>query len=160
MIIKTDRTCLSSALLILALVILTAATVAAQAQTPVGWWKFDDGSGTAAADSSGNGHAATLVNGVSWDTGVIGAGVSANAADSQYVSIPAIDLSGTEAVTVALWANRTYSTAGGHALFEATTDYTNSSTGFGFFPDDVTCSGIQVALRGDVGYTANCYSQP
>ena len=32
--------------------------------------------------------------------------------------------------------------------------------GFGFFPDDATCLGIQAALRGNVGYTANCYSQP
>ena len=32
----------------------------------VGYWPFDDGSGTSAADTSGNGHAATLVNGPAW----------------------------------------------------------------------------------------------
>jgi hypothetical protein len=32
----------------------------------VGYWKFDDGSGTIAADSSGNNNTATLINGPSW----------------------------------------------------------------------------------------------
>src|SRR5208283_3762178 len=132
----------------------------AQAQTPAGYWKFDDGSGTQAVDSSGSGHTAALVNGVNWVTGKSGDALSANAAERQYVSIPAINLSGTKAVTVALWVNRTYSTTGGHALFEATTNYTHSTSGFGFFPDDDTCAGIQAALRGNLGFVANCYSQP
>lgn len=34
---------------------------------PIAYWKFDEASGTTAADSSGNGHTATLVNGT-WDT--------------------------------------------------------------------------------------------
>src|SRR5271157_2562078 len=159
---KTEIPYLSSVFILLAHILLAVTVIAtpAQAQTPVGWWKFDDGSGTKAADSSGNGHTATLVNGVGWVTGKIGDAVSANAAYRQYVSIPPIDLSGTQAATVALWANRTYSTSGGHALFEATTNYTNSITGFGFFPDDATCNGIQAALRGNLGYVANCYSQP
>src|SRR5271157_4709506 len=139
---------------------VVAIATPARAQTPVGWWKFDDGSGTKAADSSGNGYTSNSLNSVNWVTRKIGDAVSANAADGQYVSIPAIDLSGTQAVTVTLWANRTYSTAGGHALFEATRNYTNSITGFVFFPDDETCAGIQAALRGNLGYVANCYSQP
>src|SRR5271166_3028834 len=162
MVIKKRITCLAYLLVLLAQVLLAVTVIAAtaQAQTPVGWWKFDDGSGTKAADSSGNRHTAILVNGVGWVAGKIGAAVSANAAYRQYVSIPPIDLSGTQAATVALWANRTYSTSGGHALFEAGTNYTNSTAGFGFFPDDATCNGIQAALRGNLGYVANCYSQP
>ncbi len=112
-------------------------------QTPVGYWPFQDGSGSKATDASGNGHPATLMNGVHWVSGKMGEAVSANAAASQYVSIPAVDLSGTRAVTIALWSKRTYSTAASHALFEATTDFTQSTHGFGFFPDDVTCQGIQ-----------------
>jgi len=34
----------------------------------VGYWKFDEGSGTTASDSSGRGHDGTLENGVSWTT--------------------------------------------------------------------------------------------
>src|SRR5271157_4292947 len=160
-IIKKCITYLAYLLVLLAQVLAVNVIAApGQAQTAVGYWTFDDGWGTKAADSSGNGHTATLVNGVDWVTGKIGEAVSANAARRQYVSIPPIDLSSTQAATVALWANRTYSTSGGHALFEATTNYTNSITGFGFFPDDATCNGIQVALRGNLGYVANCYSQP
>ena len=132
----------------------------AQAQSPSGWWKFDDGSGTTAIDSSGNGHTATLVNGVSWVPGKIGDAVSANAAQRQYVSIPLINFTQTRAVTVALWTNRTYSTGGGHTLFEATTNFNNSTTGFALFPDSASCGGIEADLRGNVGYVANCYSQP
>ena len=32
----------------------------------VGWWKFDEGSGTIAADSSGNGMDGTLVSDPAW----------------------------------------------------------------------------------------------
>ena len=125
----------------------------------VGYWTFNDGSGTTAADSSGNGYTATLVNGVSWVTGEIGDAVSANGVN-QYVSFPPIDLSGTQAVTVAMWVYRTYSTVGGHTLFENSTDYDASTTGFGLFPDDPGCNGILAALQGDVGYDKNCYTQP
>src|SRR5271165_3956116 len=162
MAVKKCFTYLSSILILLVQLVLAVASLAAPvlAQTAVGDWTFDDGSGTKAADSSGNGHTATLVNGIHWTKGEIGGAVSANAAKQQYVSIPAIDLSSTRAVTVSLWANRIYSRSGGHALFEATGDYSNSTTGFGFFPDDAGCQGIQIALRGDIGFAANCYSQP
>ena len=129
-------------------------------QTPAGYWPFTDGTGTKATDASGNGHAATLVHGVSWVGGQLGSGVSAKAANRQYVSIPPIDLSTTKAITVALWVNRAFSMTGGRTLFEATSDFTQSITGFGFFPDDTTCNGIQAAINGDIGETANCYAQP
>lgn len=34
----------------------------------VGWWKFDEGSGTSAGDSSGSGSTGTLINGPAWNT--------------------------------------------------------------------------------------------
>src|SRR5271166_1245865 len=96
-----DRKCithLAYSLFLLAQVLVIAVIARpAQAQTPVGYWKFDDGSGAQAVDSSGSGHTAALVNGISWVTGRTGDAVSANAAARQYVSIPAIDLSGTPA---------------------------------------------------------------
>ena len=125
----------------------------------VGWWTFNDGSGTTAADSSGNGLTATLVNGVSWVTGKIGDAVSANGVN-QFGVVPEINLSGTSAVTVAMWVNQTYSTSGGPTLLEFSTDYNSSTTGFGLFPDDNTCKGIQAAVYGNVGYSVACYAQP
>ena len=37
--------------------------------TPVGYWKFDEGTGTSATDSSGNGDTGTLTNQPTWVTG-------------------------------------------------------------------------------------------
>ena len=164
MLVKKSINHLLYALVLSAQLVVAVAVIVtpAQAQSPVGYWTFNDrnGSGIEAADSSGYSHTAALVNGVSWVTGQAGGAVAADAASRQYVSIPAIDLSSTQAVTVALWVNRTYSTAGGHVLFEASADYSQSTSGFIFLPDDDTCHGIQAAVRGNGGYTANCYSQP
>jgi hypothetical protein len=44
-------------------------------------WKFDDGSGTTAADSSGNGNTGTLVNGASWGTGQVNGAIFIDASD-------------------------------------------------------------------------------
>jgi hypothetical protein len=45
-------------------------------------------------------------------------------------------------------------------MLESTTNYNNSNTGFGFFPDDTGCKGIAAAVHGNVGYSVNCYTQP
>ena len=121
MVIRKHITVLSYSLLLLAQILFAVTVIArpAQAQTPVGYWKFDDGSGTRAVDSSGYGNTAALVNGVGWVTGEAGNAVSANAGQRQYVSIPAIDLSDTQAVTVAFWTNRNYTTDGGSVVLEA-----------------------------------------
>ena len=42
----------------------------------VGWWKFDEGSGTVAYDSSGNGNDGNLINGPTWVSGKIGGALS------------------------------------------------------------------------------------
>src|SRR3989344_5943621 len=39
----------------------------------IGYWKFDEGSGTMAQDYSGNNNIGTLTNGATWTTGKIGA---------------------------------------------------------------------------------------
>ena len=141
----------------------TGLTVTTTISGLVAWWKFDDGSGTTAVDSSGNGYNATLVNGVSWVAGQVGDAVSANGVN-QYVGIPAINLSGTNAITWAAWVNRTYSTNGGDTLFENSTNFNSSTTGFGLFPDDgsdcPTSAPMLTGVHGNVGYTLSCYAQP
>src|SRR5215469_6065779 len=108
----------------------------ASAQNPAGYWSLDNGAAIKVGNSSDN------------------------SASKQSARIPIIDLSSTHAITVAFWSNRTYSTAESHALLESTADFMQSNTGFALFPDDSTCAGIQAAIKGDVGVTANCYSQP
>src|SRR5215469_12968373 len=108
-------------------------TVVANAQSVpglVGYWTFNEGSGTAAADSSGSGDTAALVNGVTWTQGKLGGAISVNGVN-QYGSIPAVNLAATNAVTVTMWLNRTYATSGGGStLLEATANFNNSATGF------------------------------
>jgi hypothetical protein len=41
---------------------------------PVGWWKLDEGMGTLAMDSSGNGNTGVLMNGPIWNAGHVGPG--------------------------------------------------------------------------------------
>jgi len=47
----------------------------------VGWWRFDEGSGTVAGDSSGNGNSGTI-NGATWVNGRYGKALSFNGIDN------------------------------------------------------------------------------
>lgn len=127
-----------------------------------GWWRFDDGTGAAGADISGNGDPATLVNGIVWTTGQIGQAISANGS-SQYAQIPAVNLSTTRAITWMAWINRSWD-SGTETLLENSANFNSSATGFGFFPDDSGDCGLagtlMTGVHGDVGYTLNCYRQP
>jgi len=69
----------------------------------VAWWKFDDGSGTTAVDSSGNAHNGTLVGDTSWVDGIVG-GALAFDGDGDCVDIgksPDFDIKNQ--ITVSAW---------------------------------------------------------
>lgn len=72
----------------------------------VGYWSFDEGSGTLAADSSGFGDTATLNTGATWTTNAV-LGTSAlllNAASASSASVPdstALEISGD--LTISMW---------------------------------------------------------
>ena len=53
-----------------------------------GYWKFDENTGTTAADVSGSGNTATLISGASWTTGQNGSAVSLDGVDD-YVQVGA-----------------------------------------------------------------------
>jgi hypothetical protein len=83
----------------------------------VAWYKFDEGSGTTATDSSGSGHDGTLTNSPTWISGKIGsgalrftdtAGVSSDYIDCNSALIPA-----TGDFTLAAWAKFTTQSSGG-----------------------------------------------
>ena len=75
----------------------------------VGYWNFDEGSGTLAADSSGFGDTATLSTGATWTTNAV-LGASAlllNAASASSASVPdstALEISGD--LTIAMWVKQ------------------------------------------------------
>ena len=78
------------------------------AQTPdittglVGYWTFDEGSGTTASDSSGNNNTGTLTGGPTWATGKIGGALSFDGVDD-YIAIPGGSWVPNNKITVLAW---------------------------------------------------------
>lgn len=72
----------------------------------VGWWKFNEGSGGTAADSSGSGNNGSLGYGAGWDTGKIGSNAINFDGSDDEVSVPNnASLNPTSGLSVALWMN-------------------------------------------------------
>jgi len=74
----------------------------------VGYWKFDEGSGTTASDSSGYGNTGTLSTGAStpgWTTGKVGGALSFDGVDD-YVEVPDSPSirNWPDGITVEIWA--------------------------------------------------------
>jgi len=70
----------------------------------VGWWKFDETSGTSAADSSGKGNNGTLTNGPTWSVGKMNGGLQFDGVND-FVDLDSASLIGTQALTVCSWVN-------------------------------------------------------
>ena len=68
----------------------------------VGYWKFDEGSGASAIDSSGNGNTGTLVNGPTRIAAGVNQALSFDGVND-YVSIPHTDKLNAYPLTIALW---------------------------------------------------------
>jgi concanavalin A-like lectin/glucanase superfamily protein len=68
----------------------------------VGYWKFDENSGTTAADSSGNGNTGTLFNGAGWTSGQSGSAVSIDGVDD-FVKIKDGKISNSTTGTITAW---------------------------------------------------------
>jgi hypothetical protein len=76
----------------------------------VGWWKFDETSGSIAYDSSGKGHNGTLVNGPQRISGKLGSGALSFDGASTYVRIPSsTDFDFNNEFTVSAWVYSTNS---------------------------------------------------
>ncbi|MCD6229962.1 MAG: DUF2341 domain-containing protein, partial [Candidatus Diapherotrites archaeon] len=69
----------------------------------VGSWHFSEGSGTKAADSSGNGNDGTLTNGPVWSTGKFGGGLEFDGADDYIVAGNDGSLDAAGEITVEAW---------------------------------------------------------
>ncbi|MEK7187296.1 MAG: Ig-like domain-containing protein [Patescibacteria group bacterium] len=70
----------------------------------VGYWNFDEGSGTTASDSSGNGNTGALINTPLWSSGRIGGALNLDGVDD-YVSIPNNTVLNPQTVTLSAWVN-------------------------------------------------------
>ena len=75
------------------------------------YWTFDEGAGTTAGDSSGNGNTGSLINSPSWVNGKFGKALDYVAAQQQSVSVadaPSLNL-GSASFSVAFWLRYTNS---------------------------------------------------
>ncbi len=82
----------------------------------VGYWKFDEGSGTVAADSSAYGNDGTLGGNAKWVTGQIGGAIEFDG-NGDYVEIPhSPSLSITDAITIAAWTYMNSNASGEMAI--------------------------------------------
>ncbi|MDC1006276.1 kelch repeat-containing protein, partial [Opitutales bacterium] len=86
----------------------------------VGWWKFDEGSGTVAYDSSGNGNDGNLTNGPTWATGKIGGALSFDGVND-YVLIPATSDLDLQTLSISSWVYSSNYVQDGF-IFEKTAD--------------------------------------
>ncbi|MDE2172661.1 MAG: peptidoglycan-binding protein [Patescibacteria group bacterium] len=80
----------------------------------VGWWKFDEGSGTTAGDSSGSGNAGTLEGSPlpTWTTGKIGGALSFDGVtDTVAIGNPAVLNFGTGSFSYGMWVYPTANTS-------------------------------------------------
>ncbi|TCO55046.1 concanavalin A-like lectin/glucanase superfamily protein [Actinocrispum wychmicini] len=97
-------------------------------------WSFDEGSGTATADSSGNGHSGRLTGGVSWQPGRRGAGSLTldGATGSVRVDQPMIHTE--DNFTVAAWV-RLDDKTGGARVAVSQGDRSTGTFTLGYHPD-------------------------
>jgi len=101
--------------LILMVLVLGTAGVAVP-QGLVGYWKFDEGSGQIASDSSGNGLNGTLNGSPEWVAGQLGGALDFDGS-GDYVEIPHDPrLSITDEITIAAWTNMRADASGEMAI--------------------------------------------
>ena len=71
----------------------------------VAYWKFDEGTGTTAADSSGNGNTGTLMNGPLWTAGIAGNALYFDGIDDNVTVLDSNSLDLSSSFTLSAWVN-------------------------------------------------------
>src|ERR1043166_2730798 len=143
---------------------INAAAPTAPAPTstsPYAYWKLNDGSGSTAADSSGNGKTATLFNNPSWQSGCVASGCLSFNGSNQYGSA-ALDLSDTSAITLSFWMNWTAYADDDKFAMEFSPNFNFATTGFMVDPNSSYNGGgqFEVGLQGDGGYNQVLFARP
>lgn len=111
-------------------VIPTLIPAAGGGPSPKAWWKFDDGSGTAPTDSSGNGYTLTNVSTPLWGTGHLSGDLNFNAGSGNYTYITTCPVQ-TGPFTVAGWINVTAGAVIWSMLSSATSNWDGWYGGYG-----------------------------
>jgi hypothetical protein len=87
----------------------------------IGWWKFDEGSGSQAMDSSGMNHHGVLKNTEegNWVEGMIGSALSFDGIDDYVATALDIDQGGVTSITMAAWVYPTSTSEGKHQVISS-----------------------------------------
>ena len=97
-----------------------------------GWWRFDDGAGTTAADSSGNGNDGTLSGDPQRVAGKVSGALQFNGVDD-FVDIPHAEiLTVDNEVTVMAWINPERHTGPGGATWQGILAKSNNPRSYSF----------------------------
>ncbi|MHC4505003.1 MAG: LamG domain-containing protein, partial [Planctomycetota bacterium] len=83
----------------------------------IGHWKFDDGAGTAAKDSSGKGHHGRVMGGAKWVQGKRGGALEFDGSDGR-VELPQGFADFTKGLTFAVWAKPVHNPGNWHRFIE------------------------------------------
>jgi hypothetical protein len=135
--------------LTIVLLVLGPALAASATLGPVGWWKFDDGSGTTAVDSVGGLNGALLpadpndpAASPQWVAGKIGGGVQLDGVDD-YVELPVGDMvSGLSDTTVTCWVNW-----GGTGMWARLFDFGTGTNNYMFMCPQANTNQLRFAIR-------------
>ncbi len=90
-------------LIYLVSIVLLLGLVGSVSADLVGWWRLDDGSGTTAIDSSGNGNDGTINGDPKWVDGKVGGALEMDGGD--YVDVPGASEINPESITLMTWVN-------------------------------------------------------
>jgi len=131
------------------------ATSANVAHTAFGaYWTFDQGTGTSATDSSGNGNTGTLQAAASWTTGNVGPyAVNLTGATNSFVSTPAPVIDSSQSYSVSAWVkpssitgnNKTIVAIDGSAISPFYLQIAGGQYGFALRGSDSTASALTTA---------------
>jgi len=111
---------------ILALCLLQTSAANAADASLVGWWRFDDGSGSVAYDTSGNGNDGTLQGSPNWVAGKSGGGLEFDGADDYIDCGNGESLNITGEITIAAWI---YPTGSGSSTYPRIVDKSSGTGG-------------------------------
>jgi hypothetical protein len=109
----------------------------------IGYWKLDEGTGTTAFDSSGNGYNGTLENNPTWIDGKYGTAINFDGIDD-YVAIPDLYSTSPTELSVSAWINSSLITTWwrGDTIIHL---LRNGEFGLQLVSSGVICFGVKVA---------------
>ncbi|MFZ1719720.1 MAG: LamG domain-containing protein [Candidatus Moraniibacteriota bacterium] len=118
----------------------------------VGYWSFDENTGTQAGDASGNNNTGTLTNGPTWTTGKLGQAINFDGVDD-YVFVPSSSSVGpTGDMTITAWIKVTDFATFRGILGKTDATNTNYPAPYDYYLG--ASNGIPVLYRGDGSVTA------